>query len=234
MKKKSVYWALVLIMIMTVLLCSCSTDGYIEEDETEETTEALVTSEELYTKTYLTPSDFEGVDVNEFISRFQLRSSDCNDSFIKNCYREYTKEPEVSYLDDYKYLIESPLKSMDEGMEDQIKTIYVETVRRFGEWGVEDVLVIDFEKKQSWDDNGQIREIREGDAEKTAKLLKESGIGKMMVKTKGINLHGERYEIIIESKDGRIAHYKGTNHYPANIEKLVDGLEEIFLKETDS
>jgi len=226
--KHSNKWMILAAAALMLLLCSCTFEmSDYDEPETEAETKPLLTPEELYAGTDLTPEDFEGLDIEAFIEMFKLTSDSLYGRNVRNCYEMYTAKPVVSYLDDYEYLTKSPFKKLEKGMEDQVKTIYVYTDRKYGEWIVKDIIVIDSEKKQLWSDNGGIREIREEDIEKIANLIKESGLKSMLTKKSGINIYGEGYEIMIESKDGRIAHYKGTNHLPSNIERFVDELDEL-------
>jgi len=211
---------------LMLLLCSCTFEmSDYDEPETEAETKPLLTPEELYAGTDLTPEDFEGLDIEAFIEMFKLTSDSLYGRNARNCYEMYTAKPVVSYLDDYEYLTKSPFKKLEKGMEEQLKTIYIFTIRRVTELSKKDVVVFDFEKKTIWD--GDIRTIREEDIEKIANLINESGLKNMPTKKSGINIYGEGYEIMIESKDGRIAHYKGTNHLPSNIERFVDEMYEL-------
>jgi len=232
MKKKSVFWALVLIIITVELLCSCGTyEDNEEEESTEETTEEterLLTAEELYELTDLTAEDFVNVDVDEFISIFRLtRKSERDANHARRCYELYTKEPEVSYLDDYKYLFESSLKKLETGMADQIKTVYVNYIfgAGFAYYGGSSILY-DFKKNRVFHNSflEYDSDITEKEKEGLKKLIEESGIEKLNAEKTGLGATHEGYEIIIESEDGRIAHYKGENTMPKEAEEFCEGI----------
>jgi len=214
---------------LMLLLCSCTFEmSDYDEPETEAETKPLLTPEELYAGTDLTPEDFEGLDIEAFIEMFKLTSDSLYGRNVRNCYEMYTAKPVVSDTDKYEYLTMSPLKKLEDGMEEQLKTVYILADRHIGEWLVKDMMIFDFERKMVYGTyTPQTRELREEDAEKVRDMIKGSGIGRMQVKKKGISLFDEGYEIMIESKDGRIAHYKGTKYYPSNIEQFVDEMYEL-------
>jgi len=220
------------IALLVLLLCSCSAQmkpsiaENVREAETEK--EVLVTPEELYQMTGLTPEDFIELDVNEFIESNQLTRD--NIYWAESCYRSYfteETEPAVSYEEEYRYLFDSPLKKLETGMADQIKTVYVNYIFGAGfAYTGRDSILYDFKNKRVFHNtfSEYDNDVSEQEREDLKKLIEESGIKNLKAEKKGLGVTHEGYEIIIESEDGRIAHYKGEDTMPGKAEKFCEGI----------
>lgn len=236
------------ILIISVLLMICTSctknGGSVTPEAASEAAETDTDRQkELVSREYFlehcgkTEEELKGVDIDWFISYYQVTEDSFSTASFKTSLRNHIAfaNPVEEYNEEYKYIRDVPLSRYETDMLEDIRLIYIV----YEHEGNMNTYLFDFDNKRVCGFNLDfIRDSTDEDKEKLLKLIRESGIENitdtyLKGKPEKEQEYKDNYELYIETNDGRTAHLKGEIIIPEEFKKLVGGTCEKIQRIAD-